>query len=61
MPASPVLKVWCRPTSTFSSAVISPNSCTFWKVRATPEAAMSAGARPTSDLPEKSTEPAVGT
>ena len=29
-------KVWCRPTSTFSIAVISPNSCTFWKVRAMP-------------------------
>ena len=34
-------KVWCRPTSTFCSAVISPNSCTFWKVRAMPDSAIS--------------------
>ena len=44
-------KVWCRPTRTFCSAVISPNSCTFWNVRAMPESAMSDDVRPTTDLP----------
>ena len=34
-------KLWCRPTITFCSAVISPNSWTFWKVRAMPDSAMS--------------------
>ena len=36
---APGTEVLCRasvPTTTFSSAVISPNSRTFWKVRAMP-------------------------
>ncbi len=51
-PTSARLRGTCdaAPTSTFCSAVISPNSCTFWKVRAMPDSAMSrrGRARPAS-------------
>ena len=39
-----------RPARSRSS-VISPNSCTFWKVRATPFSAMTGGFRPPIDWP----------
>jgi hypothetical protein len=52
--------VWCRPTSTFSVAVISPNSCTFWKVRAMPPSAICDGVRPVITAPANDTLPAVG-
>ena len=53
-------KVWCRPTSTFSVAVISPNSCTFWKVRAMPPSAIWDGVRPVIGWPANTTPPEVG-
>ena len=44
------LSRWCRPTSTFSSAVMLPNSRMFWNVRAMPRRTTSWGLRPVSSV-----------
>ena len=49
----------CRPTRTFSSAVIDGNSRMFWKVRAMPFSVTDAGSWG-SRSPRSDTEPDVG-
>ncbi|CFW02355.1 Uncharacterised protein [Bordetella pertussis] len=49
-----------KPTCTFSSADISPNSSVFWKVRHTPRRQMRCGGRRSSCPPCRRTAPEVG-
>ncbi len=50
----------CRPTITFSTAVIAPNSRMFWKVRATPRGVMTSGRARVMFLPSSLIRPEVG-
>jgi hypothetical protein len=60
--AATTLVLWCAsaPTMTFSSAVISGKSRTFWNVRAMPPRVISCFFLPTIDWPLKRIPPLVG-
>ena len=50
----------CRPTITFSSALMVENSRMFWNVRATPSEVMMSGRLAVTSSPSKRIRPAVG-
>ena len=58
-PNNPARIRQCRPTITFSSAVIAPNSRMFWNVRATPSFVMTSGRSWVMSRPENTIRPLV--